>query len=123
MQTVTVKKLNWKDGEGAKGKWSKIGILTEEIQDKWLGCFEDKYNSTRLRAITEGAVMEVVVTENGDFLNFSFPKAVDKALDELETVNKRLSRLENAVFPPTIGNTNVAYPMPEETSEPNDDDF
>jgi hypothetical protein len=115
MQTVTVKKLNWKDGEGAKGKWSKIGIITEELGDKWLGCFEDKFNSTKLRAIQEGSKIEIVVIPNGDYLNFSFPTKVD--LLEL-----RIARLEAMVFPPTVGNTNVPYPVPEDDG-PGPDDF
>ena len=77
MQQVTVTRVNWKEGEGAKGKWTKIGIQTRELGDKWLGCFEDKYNSTKLRGIQEGSSIKIVVTESGDFLNFSFPTKVD----------------------------------------------
>lgn len=117
MQKVTVKKVNWKDGEGAKGKWSKIGILTEELEDKWLGCFEDKYNATKLRAIQEGSVIEIVVTPNGDFLNFSFPTKVD-------LLEARVAHLEKAVFPPTVGNTKVPYPMEAHLEDgPGPDDF
>lgn len=113
MQTVTVKKINWKEGEGAKGKWTKIGIVTEELGDIWLGCFEDKYNSSKLRAIAEGSKIEVVVTQNGDFHNFAFPSKTD-------LLEARVARLEAKVFPPTIGNTNVPYPTEPHADEPDE---
>mgnify|MGYP000851726409 CR=1 FL=1 len=115
MQKLTVKKINWKEGEGARGKWSKIGIITEELGDKWLGCFEDKYNSAKLRALAEGSVIEVVVTQNGDFWNFAFPSKTDVVAQQSADHEARILRLEKAVFPPTVAGTDVPYPTGEET--------
>lgn len=126
MQKVTVKKLNWKEGEGAKGKWKKIGIITEELGDKWLGCFEDKYNASKLASITEGAEIEIVVTQSGEYLNFSFPTKVDVAVQQNVELEARVRRLEETVFPMVIAHTNVPYPTGEETGANNagpDDDF
>lgn len=121
MQKLTVKKINWKEGEGAKGKWTKIGIITEELGDKWLGCFEDKYNSAKLRAIAEGSVIEIVVTQNGDFWNFSFPTKADVANQEIAELRERIVRLEKHCFPAMVPNTSVPYP--EETDVNGADDF
>lgn len=123
MQTVTVKKLNWKEGEGAKGKWKKIGIITEELGDKWLGCFENKFNATKLGEIQEGSRIEVVVSQNGDFWNFDFPSKTDVVAMQNEELAARVARLEAAVFPPTIAGTNVPYPTGAETGADAPDDF
>lgn len=126
MQTVTVKKINWKEGEGAKGKWKKIGIITEELGDKWLGCFEDKYNASKLADIKEGSKLEVVVSQNGDFWNFTFPNKTDVVAQGMTELAARVKRLEDAVFPPTIAGTSVPYPTGEETGADNangPDDF
>lgn len=89
---VSVTKVNWKnDIKTSYGTSSKIGILTQEHGDKWLGCFENKMNSKQLRAIQEGHTIDIIVEPNGDFLNFRFKNKFDYLED-------RVAALEASVF-------------------------
>lgn len=123
MELVTVEKINWKEGEGAKGKWKKIGIITEEHGDKWFGCFENKFNATKLADIHKGSKIEVVTSQNGDFWNFEFPTKTDVVAQQNEELAARVARLEAAVFPPTITGTDIPYPTGAETGADSPDGF
>lgn len=110
MQRVTITRTNIKTGEGAKGPWKKVGIQTKQHGDKWLGCFYNKYNEAQLDALKEGVTVDIKVTEDGQYLNFSMPTAVD-----LLTV--RVARLEDAVF------KGAPEAMPEPKDDINPDDI
>lgn len=87
---VTVEKVSWKDGESNGRAWRKIGILTKEYGDKWLGSFENKMNQKFLGGISEGSSIDIVVSESGDFLNFSQATYLDEvaaAVIELQNHN------------------------------------
>ena len=106
MEKVKVTRVSWKDGEGASGAWHKIGILTEQLGEKWFGAFESKYNSKALRAITEGSEIEIVITQNGDFFNFSLAGKMDYMRRDIDLLMKK-------VFPPepsTLPNSETSYP-------------
>lgn len=104
IETVTVEKVFWKDGDGANGKWHKIGILTKERGETWLGCFENKYNSKKLREIQEGQTITIVIEQNGDFYNFRFPTKQD-------VLEERVARIEKELWPNGV-NADPNYPYP-----------
>lgn len=84
IETLTVDKISEKDGESNGRAWKKYGIITKEYGDgNWLGCFESNSNKDKLSAMREGGTVEVVVTKNGDYLNFSFPTYVDYIAQEV----------------------------------------
>ena len=110
MQKVKVTKVVWKENTTGKGDWQwKVGILTEQVADRWYGAFEDKYNSTKLRAITEGSEIEIVITQKGDFYNFKFPTKTDY-------LEARVNKIEEHVF----GNETetASTPQAEDVTEP-----
>lgn len=116
MQRVTVTRVNWKDGQGAKGPWTKIGIQTREHGDKWFGCFENKYNSQKLRAIQEGSVIEIIVEQSGDFFNFRLPSKMDVLEQRVEKIERHLWPEPSTPNMPTAqaASTPPPYPYPED---------
>lgn len=107
---VTITKVSVKEGTNAKGNYTRYGIQTVEHGDKWLGCFTDKYNSEKLSSLKEGQVVDIVVKQNGDFINFAFPSKVD-------LLEERVKVLEQAVL---NRSANSAQPPATSTQEDND---
>jgi hypothetical protein len=96
IQKVTVTRTNIKDGEGTKGPWRKIGIQTKEHGDKWLGTFfpgtkfPNPALTAQLEAIKEGSVIDIVVEQSGDFLNFKFASRLDKVEADVSEIKNKL---------------------------------
>lgn len=73
-----------KDGSPLVNKngkpYTSVRIQTQEHGDKWLSGFEN----AEVKNWAEGATVDVEVTQNGDYFNFSIPKkdSVDNALLE-----------------------------------------
>lgn len=127
MQTVKVTKVYRGDVETQYGTKQKVGIKTETHGDKWLSCFQNQYNEKKLTAISEGQELDIIVTQKGDFLNFSLPTRTDY-------LEQRMSKVEAAVFgtgkaaetptqPEKVADTNVDYPTGEETGADEDIPF
>lgn len=97
MERVTITRTDVKKAPPDSGKtWKKLGIQTKQHGDKWLGCFYpgERYPNKKLEeqldALKEGATVDIIVTpsEDGKFLNFSFPTKVD-------LLEVRVARLED----------------------------
>ena len=111
MQKVKITKISKRDGEGEKGRWVKYGIQTDVHGDKWLGCFENKYNQKKLEALTEGASVDIIVKQNGDFLNFSFPSQIDYLEQRVAILEKRVgvSAEDSVGEPEVVAETDVPF--------------
>lgn len=70
------------------GLKDKVGIKTEQYGDKWLSCFMNKGNERSLGQLKEGAVVELMVEQKGDYMNF-------RPVSELDKVILRVEKLED----------------------------
>lgn len=98
MQKVIITKIykTDKDKQGnllksKEGKpYTRMSIKTEQYGDKWISGFENKDNSSW----KEGDEVEVLIKENGEYLNFETPKKDDKVNDKLELILTKLGKLQ-----------------------------
>ncbi len=67
-----------------------ISLLTTEFKPKYISAMIWDGNSP-LNLVQEGQTLEVIVTENGEYLNFELPKKED-------LLEQRIKALEDAVF-------------------------
>lgn len=91
IQKLNVKRIAWKEGDTNGRAWRRAGILTKEYGDKWLSCFESKFNSEWLRSIRQNVIVTAVVEERGEYLNFHKPR-------EIDYLNERVGKLEDEVY-------------------------
>ena len=78
----------------ATGKpYSKMSIKCVEHGDKWLGGFKNRENENW----KEGDQVDIIVKQNGDFLNYEVPKAEDKLAMRVSAVEVEVMQLRNAV--------------------------
>jgi hypothetical protein len=100
---VTIKRISVKEVEGQFGKSNKYGIQTAEHGDKWLSCFENKFNGKELQALKEGAEANIIVSQKGDFLNFRTANATDKLEERVKILEAIvLSKDSNAQVAPVV---------------------
>lgn len=139
MQKYTITKIykTNKDKQGnqlmANGRpYTRMSVKVAEYGDKWVSGFENKQN----RDWKEGQVVEMIIEQNGEYLNFSLPKdaGTSQLNDKLELVLTKLAKIELMVsllgdkkksdeinVPTPAG---VHYPtMAEEGIDPNDFPF
>lgn len=90
IQKVTITRVHWGAVQTANGPVDKIGIKTDVHTDKWLSAFKTKFNAKALDALKEGQVQELVVMQNGDFLNFRLPSKIDYVEQDVEMIKKHL---------------------------------
>lgn len=101
MQKVIITKIyktdKDKQGNQLKSKegkpYTRMSIKTEQYGDKWISGFENKDNSSW----KEGDEVEVLIKENGEYLNFETPKKDDKVNDKLELILTKLGKLQFTV--------------------------
>lgn len=108
-----------KDGTPLMSKlgkpYSKMSIKCVEHGDKWLSGFKGKENEFW----KEGDQVDVIVKQNGEFLNYDVPKAEDKlamrvSALEVEVLNLKngLARGSSAQFTPAASVAPVAPSAP-----------
>lgn len=76
--------------------YRKFNIQTQEHGDRWLSGFANKVTQNW----KAGDTVEIEVTENGKYLNYSpmLAKQPSKTWDKINELEKRLSKVETAVF-------------------------
>lgn len=104
MQKVTITKIYTTDkdkqGNPLKSKkgypYTRMSIKCAEHGDNWISGFKNKDNENW----KEGDTVEIVITENGEYLNFEVPEVkevasgqMDKILIELRFIREGVKRL------------------------------
>jgi len=86
-----------KDGTPLMSKlgkpYSKLSVKCVEYGDKWLSGFKGRENENW----KEGDQVDVIVKQNGDFLNYEVPKAEDKLAMRVSAIEVEIMQLRNAV--------------------------
>ena len=98
MQKLTITGIwrNTTDKQGnpfksAKGfPYTKLSFKCKEHGDRYIGGFGNKENE----GWQVGDIVEVIVKENGQYLNFEMPKKEDINNERLEALEKRILKLE-----------------------------
>ena len=109
-----------KDGTPLMSKlgkpYSKMSIKCVEHGDKWLSGFKGKENEFW----KEGDQVDVIVKQNGDFLNYDVPKAEDKLAMRVSAIEVDIMNLKNAV--PKMGGTVTVVTPAAPASNPSIED-
>lgn len=105
IQKVTITRVHLGAVQTVNGPVDKIGIKTDAYPEKWLSAFKTKFNAKSIDALKEGQTVDLIVMQNGDFLNFRFPSKVDYVEADVEMIKKHLNLTKAA----TVANT----PNPE----------
>ena len=95
--------------------YSKISIKCTEHGDKYIGGFVNKDNENW----KEGDTVDIIVKQNGEYLNFETPKAEDKlamrvAALEVEVLNLR-NMMAKSLPTATVAGTHAATDLPTYT--------
>jgi hypothetical protein len=90
MIKVTLTRVHWGSVTTANGPVDKVGIKTDVHGEKWLSAFESKFNSKQLRALKQGDAVNIVVQQNGDFLNFRLANKTDMLEAEVAMIKAHL---------------------------------
>lgn len=101
---ATITKVHWGSVNTANGPVEKIGIKTDAYPEKWLSAFETKFNTKALRQLKEGQVAELVVTQNGDFLNFRLPSKIDYVEADVAMIKAHLNLAKPVATPAATPN-------------------
>lgn len=95
-----------KDGTPLMSKlgkpYSKMSIKCAEHGDKWLSGFKGKENEFW----KEGDQVDIIVKQNGEYLNYDVPKAEDKLAMRVSALEVDVMQLKNALA--SKGNTPAA---------------
>jgi hypothetical protein len=109
MDKVKIVRISRKDRETKYGIKPTLGIVTDKYGDKWLSTF--KVQGTE--DWKEGDTVEIYVSENNGYLNFSLAPDEKSIISELMN---RVKKLEDSVFGAKIGTT-------QKTETPDKDEF
>lgn len=77
IKKFTITRISSKEIETQRGRTVKYGIQVKEMGEKWLGSFANKFNEVWLKSLAEGQIVDLVVTQNGEFWNFAKPGRID----------------------------------------------
>lgn len=83
--------------------YSKMSVKCVEHGDKWLSGFKGKENEFW----KEGDVVDVIVKQNGEYLNYEVPKAEDKLAMRVSALEVDVMQLKNA-----LAHVNKVTPQP-----------
>lgn len=81
--------LKSKDGK----PYTKLSIKTKETGDKYVGGFGNKANE----AWKVGDVVEIIVEQNGEYLNFKLPNKDDAQNERISKLEGRVTKLDLSV--------------------------
>lgn len=95
METVKITRISRKDRETKYGIKPTIGILTDKHGEKWLSTFKVQGTENW----KEGDTVEIYVSENKGYLNFSLAPDEKSIIAELMS---RVKKLEDKVFGVTV---------------------
>lgn len=73
--------------------YKKLALKATEYGDKWLSGFQNKDNENW----KEGDVVDVIIKQNGEYLNFETPKAEDKLASRISALEVQVMNLTNSV--------------------------
>lgn len=83
-----------KNGNQLIGKnnkpYTRMSVQVSEHGEKWISGFESQVN----KGWKEGDKVEMIVKENGQYLNFEVPKPADKVDEKLEKVLNELMAIK-----------------------------
>jgi hypothetical protein len=102
MQKITITRVYVSDkdkngvpfvGKTTGKPYKKLALKAVEYSDKWLSGFQNKDNENW----KEGDVVDVIIKQNGEYLNFETPKAEDKLASRLSALEVQVMNLTNSV--------------------------
>lgn len=103
--------------------YKKIAIKTVEHGDTWLSGFVNKTNEFW----KEGDQVDIIIKQNGDYLNFETVKEEDKIKEKVAALEVEVLNLKNAVAkltPKTVTTTKTpTQPHTESAPSSGPDDF
>lgn len=70
--------------------YTRMSVQVSEHGEKWISGFESQVN----KGWKEGDKVEMIVKENGQYLNFEVPKPADKVDEKLEKVLNELMAIK-----------------------------
>ena len=73
--------------------YKRIALATKEFGQKYISGFITKDDDPK-NLIQEGQVLDAIIEEKGDFLNFRLPSSLDILSKRLEEFEDRVSKLE-----------------------------
>lgn len=77
--------------KSAKGiPYTKLSFKCTEYGDKYIGGFGNKANE----GWKQGDTVEVIIKQNGEYLNFEMPKELDVATERVAKLEGRVTKLE-----------------------------
>lgn len=80
-----------KDGTPLMSKagkpYTKMSIKAKEYGDKWISGFKNKQNE----GWKDGDIVEAIIKENGEYLNFELPKKDDVVTGEIGKIHNLLT--------------------------------
>lgn len=107
--------------------YTRMSVKVAEHGDKWISGFEGKESKNW----KEGSVVEMIVEQKGDFLNFSLPKTNGFDNSKLELILTKLSKIDLLLGlindklsqggQVTGTNTEIHVPTPEGVTYPEED--
>lgn len=112
-----------KDGTPLMSKlgkpYSRLSIKTLEHGDKWLSGFKGKENEFW----KEGDQVDIIVKQNGEYLNYDVPKVEDKLAMRVSALEVEVMQLRNAVAKLGGVTTTTAPSNPSAEDFPDGPDF
>jgi len=87
MEKVTITRVFTKERTSKAGKpFTSLSIQTKEHGEKWIGGFKNKQTENW----KEGDVVEIKITQSGEYLNFEVPKLEEKNAEMTEKLNREI---------------------------------
>lgn len=122
IETVTILRTSLKEGVTKTNKpYVQMGIQTNKHPGKWLSCFLNDFNKVKLTALKEGQQVDILVTANGDFLNFTLPTKTDLLEARVAKLESIVLNSHNATAPTAISSMEKA--VEEWSNEPDPEDI
>lgn len=113
--------------EALKKNYSRVSIKTKEHGEKYLS-MNDVYG--KCKDLKVGDTVDIIVTQNGNFTNFDFPKKTkneskpfandDQVLHQIEVLKTKISRLSALVerlYEKSFGEQIDGYPIEDIKAE------
>lgn len=78
---------------GSKGAYTRLSIQTQEHGATWISGFQNQSNANW----KEGDEVEIIIKQNGQYLNFETPKKDDKLMIEISKGLNKLGVIESKI--------------------------
>jgi len=102
MENLTITKV-YRSNKDKKGnllisqngnEYTRLAIKTKEYGDRYVSGFGNDKNA----GWKVGDIVEVIVEEKGEYLNFSMPKEKDLIAERIDALEKRIEELEERLY-------------------------